>query len=334
MPNDQIIAPVANGSSPQPVKEQAPTLSVKDADRIADEIVGGKSSEEASLASADEIDAAEESGEISKKEAQQLRKKLVLKVDGEEIEEEVDWNDEDSLKKHLQKSKAFDKRSKEFSSYKNNVDAFLKRLQEDPESLLEEMGYDVDSMSEKRLAKKVEELKKSPDQLEKEKMQKELESLKKRIEAEEKEKQRLELEAQRNQHAMEIQEGIIKGLEANKSKLPKDNPRVIEMIGQNMLFAMKNGYPNVSPKDVIPIVERQYRDEIRKFMDVSPEDLIEEFVGKENLARYRKKQLAASRSTTKTETPKQVIKDTGTSKPKEVEKEKKSFKKLFSYHDE
>jgi hypothetical protein len=327
--SDDFISSVVNGGSPQPVKEQAPTLTSNDADQLAHEANGDVQD----ISSEDDIAAAVQAGEISKKEAQVLRKKLVLKVDGEEIEEEVDWNDEDGLKKHLQKSKAFDKRSKEFSSYKTNVDAFLKRLQDDPESLLEEMGYDVDSMSEKRLSKKIEELKKSPEQLEKEKMQKELESLKKRIESEEKEKERLELEAKRNQHAMEIQEGIMKGLEDTKSKLPKDNPRVIEMIGQNMLFAMKNGYPNVTPKDVIPIVERQYRDEIRKFMDISPEDLIEEFVGKDNLARYRKKQLAASRSSVKTETPKQMIRDTGTSKPKEEVKEKKSFKKLFSYHD-
>lgn len=329
--SDTTIAAVSNGSSPQPVKEQAPTLSVKDAEKVANEIVG----ENASLASADEIDAAEESGEITAKEAQALRKKLVIKVDGEEFEEEIDFNDEESIKKHLQKSKAFDKRVKSFSDYEKKVQSLIQRLQQDPESLLEEMGYDVDTLAEKRLAKKVEELKKTPDQIEKEKMQKELADLKKKLAEEEKAKQQQEMEAQRNQAAQQIQDEILSSLENSKSKLPKDNPRVVEMIGQAMYFAMKNGYPQVKAKDVIPLVEKQYKEEIKRFFDVSPEDLIEEFAGKENLARWRKKYLSSIRQQAKTTTPKQIVQDTGTTKKiQEDEKPKKSFKKVFSYHDE
>ena len=323
--SDPTITAVANGTAPQPVAVQQAQPSPTE---VASQVAGnGEMTPE-------EIASAEKAGEISKQEAQSLRKKLTLKVDGQEFEEELDFNDDEGLKRHLQKSKAFDKRLKEHSQYKNNVDQFLKRLQDDPEGLLEEMGYDVDSMSEKRLAKKVEELKKSPEQLEKEKMQKELETLKKKIKEEADQKEQLALESAKNQHAQEIQHDIISSLDSAKSKLPKNNPRVVEMVGQNMLFAMRNGFPNVTAKDVIPIVEKQYKEEIRRLMDASPEDFIEEYVGKENLDRYRKKQLAATRATAKTTTAKQMVQDTGTTKKKEEVKPKKSYKQLFSYHDE
>ena len=74
--------------------------------------------------------------------AKELKKKLKLKVDGEEYEEEIDFNDDENLRKHLQKSKAFDKRAKEFTGYKSQVEQLLKMLEEDPEALLEKMGKD------------------------------------------------------------------------------------------------------------------------------------------------------------------------------------------------
>jgi len=60
--------------------------------------------------------------ELTPKQVQELKKKLKIKVDGEEFEEELDFNDEEGLKRHIQKAKAFDKRAKEFSKYKADVD--------------------------------------------------------------------------------------------------------------------------------------------------------------------------------------------------------------------
>ena len=78
--------------------------------------------------------------ELTPKQVQELKKKLKIKVDGEEFEEELDFNDEEGLKRHIQKAKAFDKRAKEFSKYKADVDSLLTMLQSDPEALLEKMS--------------------------------------------------------------------------------------------------------------------------------------------------------------------------------------------------
>lgn len=335
-----IAASVANGGSPQPVIKQAPTLTVNDADRVAEEVTGNKGQTEdddngEGLDMTETgIAAAEKAGDISKKEAQALKKKLKIKVDGQEFEEELNWDDEEGLKRHIQKSKAFDSRSKTFSDYEKNVKTFFEKLKEQPEDILEQMGINLDDMSEKRLQRKVDEMKKSPEQLATEKMQKELEELRKKLSDEEKSKKDREMETARNQQAQAIEKEINEALDNVKTKLPKNNPKVVEMIGQAMYFAMKNGYKDVSAKDVVPIVERQWKQEQRAFFDSSTEDLIEEFVGQENLARWRKKYLSKIRSENKTETAKQAVQDTGTIKKKEIEKPKKSFKSLFSYHDE
>lgn len=343
MPSDgnQTIQAVANGGSPQPVAVQDPTPTSNDQfEDIADDLVGVESSDVANVAAegAAAIDAAVKAGDISKSEAKELKKTLKLKVDGKEYDEVVDFNDEESLKKHLQKSKAFDSRLKEFSTYRNQVQALVEQLKNDPESVLERMGLNVDDLAEKRLKRKVEEMQKTPEQLELEKMRKELEDHKKRETELKAKEEAAEMERMRNQHAQEIENDITGALESAKSKLPKNNPFVMQKIAQNMLLAMKNGYPNVSAKDVIPLVEKQWKEELRSYFDAGSEEFIEELVGKQNLDRYRKTKVSQARQAGKqanAQTAKQAIVDTGKSAPrKEVEKPKKSFKSLFSIHDD
>ncbi len=279
----------------------------------------------------DTIDAAEESGQISAAEAKELKKRLQLKIDGEVIEEEIDFNDDEGLKRHLQKSKAFDKRAKEYSGFKSQVDQFFARLQQDPESVLEELGMNVDEMATKRLQRKVEELQKSPEQLEKEKMAKELEKFKKEAEQLKKAQEEAQMEALRNKQAAEIENSISQALEKSKAKLPANNPKVYAMIAQNMLMAMENGYGDVTVDDIIPIVEKQWKDELRSYFDTSSEDLIEELLGKPNLERLRKKRLAKRPKSQEQVTPvsKQVV-DTGSIRQKEEEPKKKlTYREFF-----
>ncbi len=335
--SDSTIAAVANGGSPQPVKvQEASPVSKDQHEAVANEVTGDSGAPGDDLDSAEAaILAAEEAGKITKQEAQALKKKLLIKVDGQEMEEELSWDDEEGLKRHLQKSKAFDKRVKEYSTYKGQVDQFLKQLKDNPESVLEKMGFNIDEFAEKRLSKKVEEMSKSPEQLAREKMEQELDDLRKKMKMTEEQKEQSEMEKLRNEQAASIQSEIQTALESATTKLPKRNPFVVQKIAQNMILAMKNGYPEVTAKDVIPIVEKQWREELKSYFDTSSEDIIEELVGKENLNRYRKTRISAAKASGKqTQTAKQVVKDTGMTRKEEKPKEPKSFKKLFSYHDE
>ena len=244
-----------------------------------------------------------------------------------EFEEEIDFNDDDTLKRHLQKSKAFDKRMQEFSTYKQQADYIFELLENDPEALLEMIGKDVDSLAEQRLRRKVEELKKSPEQLEREKMERELKALREEKKRIEEEKQNAEMERMRNEHAIKIEADIKEALDSQNTVLPKRNKAIIARIGQAMYLAMKNGYPEVTAKDVIPFVEKQYRAELQELFSVLPEDTIEAIIGKDPLNRWRKSLISKPKAPAVPTKPK--IEDTGRSK---AAKEEDSGKKI-SYSD-
>jgi hypothetical protein len=303
-----------------------------DFDAIANEVNEELLDDEASDDSVEAIDAAAKAGQISKKEAVELKKKFKIKVDGEESEEELDFSDEESVKKHLQKSRAFDKRVKDFSSYKSQVEQMLQLLQTDPEGALEKLGIDVDGLSEKRLSRKIDEMKKSPEQIEREKMEKELEDLRSEKKKLNEAKEQAELEKLRNEAATQIQDDISGALTSAKSILPKNNPLVMQRIAQTMMFAMKNGYPQVTAKDVIPLVEKQWKEEMNQLAASLDDDALEQLVGKANLDKYRKSRIQ-KKTAVKTETAKQVVKDTGSKKSDSQPKEqvKRNFKDVFDF---
>lgn len=283
------------------------------------------------LDSAEAVDAAAKAGEITKQQAASMKKKLKLKVDGRELEEEIDLNDDAYLTRELQKSKAFDKRMQEFAAYKRQVDELVNMLENDPEGLLEKLGKNVDEIAEKRLTKKLEQMQKSPEQLEKEKIAKELEEIRKEAEALKKEKETAQLEAARQQQAAMIERDIKEALSKSDTVLPKNNPEVMRRIGQAMFVAMQNGYHDVTAAQVIPYVEKTYRAELQELFKVIPEDTIEALIGKEPLEKLRKARVAKAKSA-----PAQApaVVDTGkTSKTKEdASKPQKRFNDFFNFN--
>jgi hypothetical protein len=331
MSDTQSAAPAATEST-APVENNAPIEADIDLDAAEAEldVEESGSSEAAAQDQAKAIDKAQKDGKISKAEAAQLKKQLKVKIDGVEETVEVDFNDEEGLKRHIQKAKAFDKRAKEYATLKNTVESFMQRVMsgndEEAEAALREAGMNPEDFAEKLIARKIKELEKSPEQVEQEKMRKELEDLRKEKKKAEEEREQAQMEKLRNQYAAEVENDISKALEDTKSKLPKGNPRVVKRIAQTMLHALEKGYHDVKVNDVIPLVEKEWQEELRSYFDTSAEDLIEELVGKQNIDRLRKKRLAnrpaAPKSTASS------IKDTGSKAP-EVEKPKKSMKSFF-----
>lgn len=309
---------------------QAPVDSGAESDLSLQQDVGGSDGENLSQ---DAIDAAANSGEISKKDAASLKRKLKLKVDGREIEEEVDLGDDAYLTKELQKSKAFDKRMQEFAAYKRQVDELVNMLENDPEALLEKLGKNVDEIAEKRLTRKLEQMQKSPELLAKEKMEQELDRIRKEADSLKKEKETAQLEAARQQQATLIERDIKAALTKADTVLPKNNPMIMHRIGQAMFLAMQQGYSDVTAADVIPYVEKQYKSELQELFKVIPEDTIEALIGKEPLEKLRKARVAKAKSPAPTESK---VVDTGKTS-KSVEKDNKSkpvkrFNDFFNFN--
>jgi hypothetical protein len=334
-------APSANSQSGDAAKSEASSASeASNSEQIqenleelvtgsADDAEEGDDSEESSEESAEEVAQKEKE---AKKAADALKKKLKLKVNGKEVEEEIDFNDDERLKRALQKEKAFDSASQELSQLKKQFAGVIEKLKGDQVlELLKEVGHNVDSLAEKHIEKLVEQAKKSPEQIAREQMEAELKTLKEEKEKITKEKEEKELESMRNQFATEIESEISSALDKADTILPKKNPKIIRAVAQNMLFAMQNGYTDVKVSDVIPLVEAEYRKDLKEIFDVLPEDTIEMLVGKNNLDRLRKKRIKSKK--VQTQTANQLIKETGTSKPTEEQDSarKRSFKKFFSY---
>lgn len=275
--------------------------------------------------------ALESQEEVKPKEKPSTKKKFKLKVDGNEEDYEIDLADEEALKREIQKARAFEKRSKEWSSKSQQFDQFVEMLQKNPETVLEKMGIDVDKLSEERLMKAVEKMKKSPEQLEREQMQLELEQLRQEKEEIQRQKEMAETERIRNEQSAQITKDITEAIEQGKSFLPK-NAESLQLIGKYLYLAMKQsekpGFEHlakVTAKDVLPLVERDIKNTFRSIFDNSPEDVLEDLWGSSNVDRLRKKRIAAKKAATMTAN--QAVKDSGSNKNKEEQEAKNKQKK-------
>lgn len=283
--------------------------------------------QEAAPAEAAVEDAAQQEAKIEEKKAA-LKKKYQLKLDGKEENLEVDLDDDESMKRYLQKAKMFDTRSEELSGLKKQVNAFVDALKGNTVQTLSQMGLNVDELMEAYINDKLSEAQKSPEQLAKEQMESELKQIKEEKEKLQKDKESAEMEQLKNHYAAEIEKDIDGALSSNKTILPKNNPLVIKRIAETMMLAIQNGYPDITAKDVIPMVEEQFKRDLKSMFDVFPEDVIENVVGKNNLDRYRKTKVKAKKA--ETSTPKQMPETEIKQDINNKDKKKVSYKDFFN----
>ena len=246
-----------------------------------------------SAPSVEELEDAVESGEITPAEAKQLLKKFKIKVDGKDFEREIDLNDEDAIRNELQLAAVSKKRMQESAELKKAYQKEMERLKSDPWSVLQELGLDPEEMSVGYISKKVDEMKKSPEQLASEKLQKELEDARQEAKKLREEKEQFEMKKLQEQAFSQINEEIDKAISGHK-KLPNTD-LVRKKIADTMLWAMNNGHGDVTADDVVPLVEREMKEELNRLYDSLDEDSLAEYIGKKNVDRMRKKRLATSK---------------------------------------
>lgn len=281
--SESSTAPAVPAESSVPV-ESAPQESSQE---VAAEGLG-ESSPEA------QIQAAAESGEISQAEANKLIKQFKLKVNGKEMVKEVDLSDEEYLKNQFQLAEAARKSMQESAELKKLYQKEVEKLKNNPWEILQELGLDPDELAESRLRSRVEEMKKSPEQVEREKIQRELELAREEARKLKEEKEQIEMSKLQAEAAEQLETEIMGALSAHKS-LPQSQ-YVVKRIADSMLWAMNNGFEDVTAEDVVPLVEKEMRDELNKFMDEMPEDLMEKYIGQRNIDRLRKKRIAQSKA--------------------------------------
>jgi hypothetical protein len=226
----------------------------------------------------------------SEKEVKNLIKEFQLKVNGKVINKRIDLSDEAAVRNELQLSAAARQAMQEAANLKKLYESEVSRLKQDPFSVLAELGLDPDQLAEMRIQQRIEEMKKSPEQVEREKIQAELQAAREESRRLKEERESEHFEKLKEQAAIEIENEIEQALDAHKT-LPKSR-HIVKRIADSMLWAINNGY-DVSAEDVMPLVEKEWRDEMSRLMDDSPEDILEQLIGQRNIERLRAKRLNA-----------------------------------------
>lgn len=269
--------------------------------------------------------------EAPKEEIKRLQK-LKLKVYGDELEEDlpdflqVSDNPEavEYLTKQFQMAKAAQRAMQENTSYKNQVTQFLQSFKSDTKSALLQMGIDPKEFAAAVIEEEIKKSQMSPEQREKEELQAKLKKIEDERKQEKEEAERKELERLQQAEYQKIETQMERALE--KTALPKE-PYVVKKIAEYMLIGERSGV-ELTPEDVLPLVEKEIRADIQSLIRALGEDKVEDFIGKDVFNKIRKKNLGKVKQTPGT--VKAAIKDTGkTGKSDSAPSEKKTLKDIF-----
>jgi hypothetical protein len=268
------------------------------------------------------------------KQIEKLEREFKLKVNGKEIVEKVDLNDEQRIVKALQMEKAAQEafqraaaKEKELTNMNSQLDQFFKLLQENPLQVLlnPELGLNAEEIANKILDMKIEEELKSPEQ-------KALEEAKAKLaEYESKEKEaREEAERLRNEKLQEdfereITTSITTAIE--KGDLPA-SPYIVAKFGQLLEAAIDRNI-EIKPDDLIPLVKNAYMRDMRDMIGKLPDEIIEEMVTPDRIKGIRNKRIQAVKQTNAKVASSPKVEDTGVAPIKNDSKKKENFfKKL------
>lgn len=287
--------------------------------------------EESGAEAADAEEGSEKAVEAKKvkEEVKALKKKLKLKVDGKEFEEEFDPSDDDYLTKQLQLAKVSQKRMSEYSQLEKEVKSFIEQLRKNPKKVLADpnIGIDIKMLAKEIIEEEISNSQKSPEQLEKEKLEARLRELEDERKKEKEDFQKQEFQRLQEQAYQQYDTAMSQALE--KTDLPK-SPYVVNKMADYMLMGLQEGL-DVKPEDVIPLVREEIQEDIKQMFAVMPDEVIEQIVGKDVFTRVRKKSLAKAKANPPTPV-KSAAKDVGKNSATEkadAEKPKKTFKEFF-----
>ena len=181
--------------------------------------------------------------ESVEQEVPQPPRKLKAKVDGREVEV-----DEETLLRDFSKYKAADKRFQETAAMKKEVEAFQRKLQEDPEAIFNDpnLSFDKRAIAEKWLRAEIQkelEPQKTKEQLEYEETRKELEKYKAKEQEELTAREQQEYQQVVDQRREEIAATLSKAIEMSPlSKDPETNAETIREMAMYLRTCRQAGY--------------------------------------------------------------------------------------------
>lgn len=265
------------------------------------------------------IDQAEASGDENA--VQELKKILKLKIDGKEQDFELDWNDEDSLKRYIQKGLAADKRMNEAALQQKQAQDALEYIKQNPEEALKHFGHDPEKLAETIIERKIKEMEMSPAEREKAELERKIQEYEREL-AEAKQKQEEEQRrAMQQKFQMELDQKITAAL--NKSEVLPKSDYSVKRVADALYRYTAAGY-KVDVDQVVPIVEKQVQDELRAHVKNLNEDQILKVFGDELEQRLRQRRVQNVKKT-----PQKPLQDIAKAEEKEEPKKKIPMREFF-----
>ena len=283
---------------------------------------------EATEESSNQNEAVEASGEESQEEVkseaekqeevkQELLRQIKLKVDGKEEamelpfevnEEQAEW-----LKRHIQPAKAAQKRFQEVSQEKKRIEEAVKNFQKDPAAALEALGVNAHQFAEQFMINKLEEQNMTPEEREARAMKQKLAAY------EDQEKQRKELaevEKRKQLQAAKLKEYTEKITQAlETSGLPKSDATQRRM-AEYMLMNTQNNM-DLPMESIVEMVREDYLADLKDMFANASGDQVLNTLGKDLADKIRKADLAQLKQAPKAKVPE--IQNTTDKKKKEPE---------------
>lgn len=300
-PNNNA-APVENSA---PVEEKAPVNSTINAPK----------------------DTKQQVQDAAKAEAKKYLKKLNLKIDGEELEEELPFEIPDDpkaieyMRRELQKAKAFHKRDSYSKQLESDLRQLVQDLKENPEAVLSDplIGHDMKKLAAKIIEREIEASKKTPEQRRAEELEAKLKQLEEEREKERQEKQKLEFERLQEREFSRYKSEIENTLKKHGLHTEYAERKMADLL----LIGLENGL-QLTPEDVIGPLKEQIHRDVKAMFGASPDDMIQEWLGKERFQNLRKK-VSAPPPVPVDKALKDVAKPVEEKKPAK----KQSFKEFF-----
>lgn len=309
--NTALEGAIDNAVEESTTEESQELELVNDIEASADESVQAETAEELQA----EVEEAIEAG-ATEQEVKDMIKEFELKVGGKTYKKKLDLSDEAALQRELQMAMAGRQAMQQKAELEKTYESEIRRLQENPWEVLQELGFDPLELSESKLREFVTEQQKSPEQIERERIERELMQARQEADQLRKKQEEQEFARLQEQAAAELESEIQQALDAHTT-LPK-SPKTVMRIADALLWASDNGFPDASVNDVLPMVEDDIRREMNDFFSELPEEMFEAYINQKNLDRYRKSRIPKKKAPT---TLNSAVKATADSIKKEEPKE-------------
>jgi hypothetical protein len=219
-----------------------------------------------------------------------LKKKFKIKVDQKEEDVEIDLNNEEELKRHIQMSRAAQKRMQEAATTRKQAEDFIKMLQTDPISVLTNpnLGVDFRRIAEDYLYKQIVEEQLTPEQKRLQEAERIIKEREEEVKRKREDSERSQMEQLQNHYAQDFDKKITEALKSsNLPKTPKTVRRMAELMHRNLSHGLE-----LEPSQLVEFVRQDYLNEIKELFGNTEGDILMSLMGDDIANKLRKADLA------------------------------------------